>query len=137
MNKQQRLNHLLSVNRLRFPSFMVNSFDLRDERARWVKWQPGYPAGDVKPKEMIEICDLFIALGYDNKKAFIKWYEITRERIGAKSAYDHMPKPERKDNKDVRVGSGGGSSSSIRYPKKVRKTAWKRFHKLFPNLKNS
>ena len=42
---------------------------------------------------------------------------------------------EGRDNKDVRVGSGGENKNSIRYPKKCRKTAWKRFYKLFPHLK--
>lgn len=43
-------------------------------------------------------------------------------------------KGETRDNKDKRVGSGGSGSSRIRFPKKKRKTAWKRFYRLFPNL---
>ena len=43
---------------------------------------------------------------------------------------------ETRDNKD-RVVEGGVNynRNKIRYPKKVRKTAWKRFYKLFPHLK--
>jgi len=49
--------------------------------------------------------------------------------------YNMMPKPERKDNKDVRVGSGGGSNGGIRFPKRNRgKATWKKFWKLFPML---
>ena len=49
--------------------------------------------------------------------------------------YDSMPKPPKKDNKDYKVGSGGFNKNTIRFPKKVRKTAWKRFFKLFPKLR--
>lgn len=42
---------------------------------------------------------------------------------------------EGRDNKDVLVGGGGDNKNKIRYPKKCRKTAWKRFYKLFPHLK--
>ncbi len=46
----------------------------------------------------------------------------------------HHPKVEHKDNKYVRVGNGGGGLSSIRYPKKGHKNAWKNFYKIFPHL---
>lgn len=48
--------------------------------------------------------------------------------------YDSSPKVEHKDNKYVRVGNGGGGLSSIRYPKKGHKNAWKNFYKIFPHL---
>jgi hypothetical protein len=43
-----------------------------------------------------------------------------------------------RDNKDATVGSGncGSNANTIRFPKKCRKTAWKRFYRLFPHLKN-
>jgi hypothetical protein len=47
-----------------------------------------------------------------------------------------MTKPARQDNKTfINRGSGGTNANKIRFPKKVRKTAWKRFYKLFPHLK--
>jgi hypothetical protein len=40
------------------------------------------------------------------------------------------------DNKSYKNGSGTNyNPNTIRYPKKNRKTAWKRFYKLFPHLK--
>jgi len=49
--------------------------------------------------------------------------------------YNRALKPERKDNKTyINRGSGGSNRNSVRYPKKVRKTAWKRFYRLFPSL---
>ena len=45
-------------------------------------------------------------------------------------------RPARQDNKDfINTGAAGSNANKIRYPKKVRKTAWKRFYKLFPYLK--
>ena len=54
-----------------------------------------------------------------------------------KPIYDAPKKPLRKrqDNKtEINYGSGGSNGKTIRYPKKCRKTAWKRFYKLFPML---
>lgn len=45
--------------------------------------------------------------------------------------YNISPKRERKDNKDFYNGGGGGNVHSVRIPSKKRKTAWKRFNKLF------
>jgi hypothetical protein len=47
----------------------------------------------------------------------------------------NTPKKSERDNKDVKVGSGWDNINKIRYPKKCRKTAWKRFYKLFLHLK--
>lgn len=50
--------------------------------------------------------------------------------------YDSMPPMPRQDNKTyINHGSGGSNWGWLRRPKKVRKTAWKRFYKLFPKLK--
>lgn len=48
--------------------------------------------------------------------------------------YNVSLKPERKDNKTYLNRGNGEGTNSIRYPKKVRKTAWKRFYRLFPSL---
>ena len=48
------------------------------------------------------------------------------------NAVEHI---ERKDNSTyINRGSGNSNRNKIRYPKKCRKTAWKRFYKLFPHL---
>ena len=49
-----------------------------------------------------------------------------------------MARPPRQDNKTYpnKQGRWGASNKNkIRYPRKKRKTAWKRFYKLFPHLK--
>lgn len=49
--------------------------------------------------------------------------------------YNTSLKPERKDNKTyLNRGNGWSNVNKVRYPKKVRKTAWKRFYRLFPSL---
>lgn len=46
-----------------------------------------------------------------------------------------MAKNPRQDNKSyVNYGNGYSNAKRIRYPKKTRKSAWKRFYKLFPHL---
>lgn len=62
------------------------------------------------------------------------WHQISKERKEIKDAYKAKPVSEGRDNKDVYVGSGYPQGKTIRYPKKARKTAWKRFYKLFPKL---
>lgn len=63
--------------------------------------------------------------GYYRKKQLLLHYKMNT-----------MAKPKRQDNKTyINRGSGGSNANSIRYPKKCRKTAWKRFYRLFPRLK--
>lgn len=65
------------------------------------------------------------------------WWFYYRGTVWERSAkYKKMPKRPRQDNKNfINRGSGMGNRNPIRYPKKCRKTAWKRFYKLFPKLK--
>ena len=61
-------------------------------------------------------------------KKFWEYSKIVQELVN---------KAERKDNKYVRVGSGGGNWSSIRFPKqKANRSVWKKFWTLFPHLEN-
>lgn len=64
------------------------------------------------------------------------WVIYQRHSQNKKTNYKAKPKKEGRDNKDVIVGSGGGSlHSSIRFPKKIaNKSVWKKFWKLFPFL---
>jgi hypothetical protein len=61
------------------------------------------------------------------------WHEVQSSRVPCQ-----MRHGETRDNKDQIVYKGGHSNpNKIRYPRKARKTAWKRFYKLFPHLKPS
>ena len=67
---------------------------------------------------------------------YLQYWGFLREFYRNESnEYKKKTKPERKDNKDyINYGSSGSNRNKIRYPKKVRKTAWKRFYRLFPSL---
>jgi len=87
-----------------------------------------------------ELMTLIESMGYDADKLMLEWLTVSsatyRRRMKSR-AYSKMPKNIRQDNKTYVNTSTSPSSSypKIRYPKKVRKTAWKRFYKLFPHLK--
>jgi hypothetical protein len=80
------------------------------------------------------ICKIFMELKYSITDANIFWVKTYKEYNKNKIDYTTSPKIERKDNKYVMVGSGRSNKNTIRYPSKKRKTAWKRFYKLFPFL---
>lgn len=87
-----------------------------------------------REKDKLEIYKLAEELNID---VFEMWYEQNALAKSNKALYEMKPVRERKDNKDVLNLSrhpGGNGRNSIRYPKKNRKTAWKRFYKLFPKL---
>jgi hypothetical protein len=64
------------------------------------------------------------------------WSHYKADQIHQHHSMSAMAKPERQDNKTfINRGSGGCNANKIRFPKKARKTAWKRFYRLFPHLK--
>jgi len=64
------------------------------------------------------------------------WSYYKSLQHGLHSETKKMTKPARQDNKTfINRGSCGTNANKIRFPKKVRKTAWKRFYRLFPHLK--
>jgi len=79
----------------------------------------------------------------DNKKIsddiiFNIWQSVIADRHKQRMIMQGKPQRVRKDNKtEINCGSGGSNRNKIRYPKKCRKTAWKRFYKLFPHLKET
>ncbi len=95
-------------------------------------------------KDAKELYLLLIKDGYDlvgdiknNSKTYYIIIRYWKDQIELdKPKYDFPSKPiqRKQDNKDTTVGGGGSNRNKIRYPKKCRKTAWKRFYKLFPLL---
>jgi len=64
----------------------------------------------------------------------IHWMYYRGLRWDGHVSYNKMPENPRQDNKIfINYGSAHSNCRKIRYPKKCRKTAWKRFYKLFPN----
>jgi len=96
--------------------------------------------GDGKMKRQVQTAKSILALykqaGIELKDAYLHWGHNHYEQMKRHHSMNVMPKNPRQDNKSyINYGSGGGNGASIRRPKKVRKTAWKRFYKLFPRLK--
>lgn len=92
-------------------------------------------------QEYKQLLDLIDKYGMSNEEVVKRWAEVRTSRVRVskwlRGGSSYMPPPARQDNKTCAVGSGGGNSNSIRYPRKCRKTAWKRFYKLFPSLKQT
>jgi len=81
------------------------------------------------------IHDLFKKANIEEKEYLPFWGTLREFHRDENSKYTARSKPERKDNKDyLNRGNGCSNRNKIRYPKKVRKTAWKRFYRLFPSL---
>lgn len=89
--------------------------------------------GLVKSEEIIA---LYEKAGVSEADSQHHWIYNRNQQISLHYGMNVMAKPERKDNKTyINRGNGCSNRNKIRYPKKCRKTAWKRFYKLFPSLK--
>lgn len=85
-------------------------------------------------KEMVE---LFIKHNFTSNEAWDYWARNYFAQQRRSAIYNAKPIRVRKDNKDtINYGNYPGwyPHNRIRKPKKARKTAWKRFYKLFPHL---
>jgi len=94
----------------------------------------GYKKRLVTAKEIIS---LYEEAGVEEKDWSKHWeyYRLYQKEI--RDGYKHMAKPPRQDNKTYLNKSPypfADNKNKIRYPRKVRKTAWKRFYRLFPHL---
>lgn len=84
----------------------------------------------------IVIHDLYDKAGVDEKTRMLHWSIKYHEQKNTHHKYKSNERPSRQDNKSyINYGNFRGGSNSIRVPSKKRKTAWKRFYKLFPQLK--
>ena len=98
-----------------------------------------YPKGSIgrdRAEKMSRCYDLYSRVSDDAKEIMLHWHIAWQGQQELKKSYKTMSKPPRQDNKSyINYGSGHSNRNKIRYPKKNRKTAWKRFYKLFPHLK--
>ncbi len=82
------------------------------------------------------IIDLYEKAGCVEEEWLLHWRYYKSLQYELHMETKRMTKPERKDNKtSINYGSRNSNCNKIRYPSKKRKTAWKRFYKLFPHLK--
>lgn len=119
----RRLNHLLRLNlfpieRIQHPNTVdVSQWCKRESRLAW-----------------FEVMDIVSKLNMSVPEVIDLGQNLRADKFEQKRIYKARPAIQRKDNKDRAVGSRGSNRNKIRYPRKVRKTAWKRFYKLFPHL---
>lgn len=84
-----------------------------------------------------EIISIYEEAGVEEKQWAGHWEYYRLDQTEIKKSYKQMTRPPRQDNKTYLNTSpswGSSNKNKIRYPRKVRKTAWKRFYKLFPHL---
>jgi hypothetical protein len=87
-------------------------------------------------RKLEQVIALYEKAGVSEADSQHHWLFNRNEQIALHYSQKHMAKPERKDNKTyINFGNHCSNRNKIRYPKKCRKTAWKRFYKLFPHLK--
>lgn len=107
-----------------------------------IKWSTGYVSRQdlleypqsILYKDQKKAHNILDKAGKSEEERKALWAGAKSLRREYKSPYSLKPIKEGRDNKDVRVGSGGGGSNRIRFPKKGHKNAWKKFYKLFPHL---
>lgn len=113
-------------------------------RLEYLCYQHGYIMHDlvgtsVASKHVTERKQLVIDLGLSDDEFNQIVYNQQEKRRTNSPQYSiftrRNPTMNRRDNKEMRVGSGGRNRNSIRFPSKKRKHAWKNFYKLFPKLK--
>lgn len=122
----RRLNYLLSL-RDYLPNRIVQERLVDKRNYGWM---------NKELRQGKEAHALFDKLEMTEELRFSYWYIIRQMREHQHAEYKKKPIRVRKDNKDV-INHGGSRHSGfrrVRYPKKGRRTAWKRFYKLFPSL---
>lgn len=85
-----------------------------------------------------EIISLYEEAGVEEKDWEYHWEYYRLHQRELRMVYKSMARPARQDNKTYlskQTTWGATNRNKIRYPRKVRKTAWKRFYRLFPHLK--
>jgi len=84
-----------------------------------------------------EIVSIYEECGIEERFWARHWEYYTSLQMEIRKGYKYMAKPPRQDNKTYLNKSPypfASNKNKIRYPRKVRKTAWKRFYRLFPHL---
>jgi len=85
--------------------------------------------------DAIKIHELYRSLGFKEVEYRKHWCVAYEAHQKLKSAQRSMAPNEKKDNQDFYNGSGNSHDKKVRVPSLKRKTAWKRFLKLFPKYK--
>jgi len=125
--EKEKTSHLNSLKKLK----KQNEGYLKDKYS----YNSGWTKREIdRLSEMIEIHKLYLKV-CDNENIYMKhWISEYKDQIALNTNQNSMAPNPRQDNKTyINRSCGRGYCRDIRKPKKKRKTAWKRFAKLFPN----
>ena len=138
--KERRLTYLCSLSYImKWTNDAVFSIDRELNSIQ--ETYPGYPNHliivplyiSLEFKQRFEILSLFKELGYSDIDAYSFWLTKYRNKWANRRIMNQRPIPVKKDNPTLYDGEVWRGMGTPRQPKKVRKTAWKRFNKLYPN----
>jgi len=95
-----------------------------------------FPSNLIKDlKNTLRCWELYCKVSSDKRACLVHWSVNREEQRELHNSYKRTDSPPRQDNKAyINKGNGRGYLRDVRYPSKKRKTAWKRFYKLFPML---
>lgn len=137
--KYRRLLYLCTVVGIshRNTRFGDKPYSTDEELAAYDKL--GFLSKDFKPTvsntpllNRIELLNLFKELNIPDEEAYELWLHTNWNQRKLRISYREKPIPIRKDNPSL-YGEEFNGYGTPRQPRKGRKTAWKRFKKLFPN----
>ena len=109
------------------------------ERLKFIKESPMFNM-DKRMKVQKQIWDLYVQLGWTPKQMSLFAREVLTSKQNNKDKMKGSTYNREKDNSiwgTARSQYGNSNRNKIRFPRKCRKTAWKRFYKLFPHLKET
>ena len=141
--KTRRLAYLCSlVGMLNRGRDAGDTFSIDRELGWFHENFPGYPDHLIEKRKLLcsvdfanrfELLTLFKELEYGDKEAFSFWFTKTRNQWANRRINNAKPIKVQKDNPNLYEGEQWRGGGTPRQPRKVRKTAWKRFKKLYPN----
>lgn len=114
------------------PLYRTKFHQIEAQYAESQKYEWNRTTDYMKPQK--EMWDLYCTLNMTPEQLYAIAVEVIALRDRAIDDTHRRPISVRKDNGQQKVGSGGSNRNKIRFPRKCRKTAWKRFYKLFPHL---
>lgn len=113
------------------PAFCTQFFETARMYQDFIKYKWSSPSKWMITRK--ELWDLYCEMNLTPEQLYEIAVDVISIRESNRVQLNGRPPRSRKDNGQQKVGSGGSNRNKVRFPKKCRKTAWKRFYKLFPH----
>ncbi len=130
------------INYPHLNKYIYGFFNIKNEyetKLKFIKESPLFNI-DKRMKVQKQIWDLYVKLGWTPEQMETFANEVLTLKDNYKFHTEPSIRKREKDNSIWRPAygyHGNSNRNKIRYPRKCRKTAWKRFYKLFPHLKEN